>query len=247
MTTTREYAFDVVLRAAIRVKATSEAEAREMMHDVLDCADANFGSWPDGSPVLGEASLDTDAEGQGLSLYEVDGEPVGDTPASIPAEELIAEGSRFEIYENRHGFRLVRLSDGAEATFYGDDNCERFRDHFFGDEAPDAPEENADAADATGDWAEAEQELPPVGPRHPLPVGTRLTTVKGAEQGDWDTDESVDPPVERRTRPGEAGKIIYADKGRDGWIYGVVFDECGAWVNLEQAEIDNPSQYIVIA
>ena len=34
----------------------------------------------------------------------------------------------------RHGFRIVRLSDGAEATFYGDDSCERFRDHFHGDD-----------------------------------------------------------------------------------------------------------------
>lgn len=66
-----EYAFDVKLFATIRVKASSEAEARKMLHEALDCADSNFGAWPNGDPITAEASLDGRAE-----LFEVDGEPV---------------------------------------------------------------------------------------------------------------------------------------------------------------------------
>jgi hypothetical protein len=65
-----EYAFDVKLLAAIRVKAASEQEAREKLAEHLQCADTNFGAWPDGSPILAEASIDGEAD-----LYEVDGEP----------------------------------------------------------------------------------------------------------------------------------------------------------------------------
>ena len=67
-----EYAFDVKLFAAIRVKAVSEAEARAILQDVVDCIDCNAGEWPDGSPIVFEASVD-DAEGG--HLFEIDGEP----------------------------------------------------------------------------------------------------------------------------------------------------------------------------
>lgn len=52
-----EYLFDVRLLASIRVEAKSEAEARAMLSKVLDCADANFGAWPNGDPVTGECSI----------------------------------------------------------------------------------------------------------------------------------------------------------------------------------------------
>lgn len=65
---THEYLFDVPLTAAIRVTAKSPDDARAMLAAVLDCANANFGAWPDGSPALGEAS----ASGPAV-LAEVDG------------------------------------------------------------------------------------------------------------------------------------------------------------------------------
>lgn len=69
-----EYAFDVTIRAAIRVKANSRAEAEALMHEHICQVDANFGAWPNGDPINGEASIDTEVP---LHLYQVDGE---DTP-----------------------------------------------------------------------------------------------------------------------------------------------------------------------
>ena len=66
-----EYAFDVKLFATIRVKADSEEQARAMLREHLDTADANFGAWPDGTPILAEASMEGTAD-----LIEVDGEAV---------------------------------------------------------------------------------------------------------------------------------------------------------------------------
>lgn len=67
-----EYLFDVKLFAAILVKAESEAEARAMMEDRIECNTANLGSWADGSPILCEVSLD---EPENDELIEIDGEP----------------------------------------------------------------------------------------------------------------------------------------------------------------------------
>lgn len=58
----KEFAFDCKLWAVIRVKADSEADARAMLNEALECADANFGSWPDGAPILAEASLEGEAD-----------------------------------------------------------------------------------------------------------------------------------------------------------------------------------------
>lgn len=66
----REFAFDVKLFASLRVKAESEAQARALLREALDCADANFGAWPDGSPILAEASMDGEPD-----LFEIDEEP----------------------------------------------------------------------------------------------------------------------------------------------------------------------------
>jgi hypothetical protein len=65
-----EYAFDVQLYAAIRVKARNVNEARDMLREHVNAADCNFGAWPDGSPILGEASVDDET----LPCFEVDGE-----------------------------------------------------------------------------------------------------------------------------------------------------------------------------
>jgi hypothetical protein len=64
-----EYAFDVTLLAAIRVKAKSLKEARELLNEHLQCADSNFGAWPDGTPITAEATIEGEAD-----LYEIDGE-----------------------------------------------------------------------------------------------------------------------------------------------------------------------------
>ena len=52
------YTFDVSLIAAVTVRAESETHARAMIARVFDCADCNGGVWPNGAPVLFEASID---------------------------------------------------------------------------------------------------------------------------------------------------------------------------------------------
>lgn len=54
------FLFDVTLTGAIRVAAHSEKEARELLAECLDCADANLGAWPNGQPILAEVSLSED-------------------------------------------------------------------------------------------------------------------------------------------------------------------------------------------
>lgn len=66
-----EYAFDIKLFAIIRVKATSLKEARAKLDYHFQCVDSNFGEWPDGTPILAEASMDGEAY-----LYEINGEAV---------------------------------------------------------------------------------------------------------------------------------------------------------------------------
>ena len=64
-----EYLFDIKLFASLRVKATSEAKARQLLKTALDCATINCGAWPNGEPIVGEASEDGEAD-----LMEIDGE-----------------------------------------------------------------------------------------------------------------------------------------------------------------------------
>jgi hypothetical protein len=56
--TMKEFAFDIRLRAALRVQAATQAEAERMLSERLDCADATLGRWHDGSPIIAEVSLD---------------------------------------------------------------------------------------------------------------------------------------------------------------------------------------------
>lgn len=75
---THEYLFDVKLFAAIRIKATTEDEARKILSAALNCANVNFGAQPNGDPILGEASLYDDGE---PDLVEIDGEEPEHNPS----------------------------------------------------------------------------------------------------------------------------------------------------------------------
>lgn len=67
-----EFSFDFTLTAAISVKALSRAQAESQIRKVFDAACCNGGAWPDGEPVLFEASIN-DAP---LALFGVDGNDV---------------------------------------------------------------------------------------------------------------------------------------------------------------------------
>ena len=112
---THEYAFDVKLQAAIRVRANSEAEARATINDVLLDMDCNGGLWPDGSPILFEASIQDDT---GVELYEVDDEPYVKPP------EVFKHQYQFEF----RGFPEldVTLPEGYEDTSWHNDACPSF-------------------------------------------------------------------------------------------------------------------------
>lgn len=75
-------------------------------------------------------------------------------------EKHIGKGDRFDLFDNMHGVRLVRRSDGAEATWYGDDAIEAFLDAFKGEDEPNDPVVNAEATDEFGAWAEGQGHLP---------------------------------------------------------------------------------------
>lgn len=68
-----EYLFDVKLFAAIRVKADTEEQAREMLIQHIDCNTANLGSWPNGDPILCEVSIDDPSCDE---VVEINGEAV---------------------------------------------------------------------------------------------------------------------------------------------------------------------------
>ncbi|KVR89512.1 hypothetical protein [Burkholderia vietnamiensis] len=79
-----EYAFDCTLTAAIRVKGTSREAAEANLRAAMDAADCNAGAWPNGDPILFEASVNDSV----LALYEMDGESVvdGNSPRPGPRE-----------------------------------------------------------------------------------------------------------------------------------------------------------------
>ena len=61
METQKEFLFDVKLFASLRIKTKSGKEARAILGTLLDCASVNFGAI-DGEPVVGEASMDGEAD-----------------------------------------------------------------------------------------------------------------------------------------------------------------------------------------
>jgi hypothetical protein len=160
MTKINSYAFDVPLRAIVHVTAPTIEDARAAMQQCIDCMDLStstvegVNSTMANSIVVTEASLNIDPT-EDLPPFEINGTPM----EPIDNEDELGRGERFVVFENSHGFRIVRLADGAETTFYGDDSCERFRDHFSGDLNPDDSSENRQEADDVGDWAEEEGEF----------------------------------------------------------------------------------------
>ena len=53
----KKYTFSIKLSASIEVEAATAAEALEMLKASSGTMDCNGGAWPDGSPILFEASL----------------------------------------------------------------------------------------------------------------------------------------------------------------------------------------------
>lgn len=67
------YTLDAKLFVTLTVKATSQDHAEAILRETMDGAEANFGAWPDGSPVLGTVGYDNDG---GADLIEINGEAV---------------------------------------------------------------------------------------------------------------------------------------------------------------------------
>ncbi len=63
----KTYSFDVRMTATIHVPASSEADARAELAENMFYCQANFGAWPDGEPILGEATIVGEAELVGQS------------------------------------------------------------------------------------------------------------------------------------------------------------------------------------
>lgn len=146
-----EYAFDVILSGALRVKAATYAEALATLKATIDCADSNLGAWPNGDPILAELSL---SDKTGPALYEVNGSHVDGFG------DLIGHGKRFRVYSNGSGYVILRLDDGKIATFYGDDRSEIFNDHYNGDDSEFVqPTDFEEEADDVGTWAEEGNEF----------------------------------------------------------------------------------------
>lgn len=68
-----KYSFDLKLIAALTVEAPDAITATRIIRDLLNCADTNFGAFLDGSPALGEVSIDTDAP-DCVRIHAIDGE-----------------------------------------------------------------------------------------------------------------------------------------------------------------------------
>lgn len=82
-----EFTFDMNLRATLRVDAENETQARDMIESALECADSNFGAWPNGDPITGEAGL------RGApALVSVDGGEFVRRLPRAPAEPLHVDG-----------------------------------------------------------------------------------------------------------------------------------------------------------
>ena len=72
-----EYAFNVTLLTALRVKARSLQEAKDKLKEHLDCATVNLGEVDD-QAIVAEASMEGEPD-----LFEFDGEPANDVNGKI--------------------------------------------------------------------------------------------------------------------------------------------------------------------
>lgn len=100
-----EYLFDVKLFASIRVKAANVEAARAMLREHVNCASANFGAWPNGDPIVAEASVDDDE----LPCVERDGEDFDDNETDYALES-----------ENRLRLQEAGLTSWDESEPAGD-------------------------------------------------------------------------------------------------------------------------------
>ncbi|MBK1901992.1 MULTISPECIES: hypothetical protein [Burkholderia] len=73
-----EFAFDCDLSATIRVRAGSLEHAQANLREAMAAASCNAGAWPNGDPILFEASLCVSA----VVLSESDGEPIAASDAA---------------------------------------------------------------------------------------------------------------------------------------------------------------------
>ena len=72
-----EYAFNVTLLTALRVKARTLQEAKDKLKERLDCATINLGEM-DGEAIIAEVSIEGEPD-----LFEFDGEPANDVNGKI--------------------------------------------------------------------------------------------------------------------------------------------------------------------
>lgn len=142
---------------------------------------------------------------------------------------LIGTGARYQLWEDRHGFKLVRLSDNAVAIWYGDDACERFRDAFKGDEDPDDTTVNNDAVDEFGDWAVSQGHLTNSTWSDHVVRAVKLTDIRdmireGVRAGrEVFGDENMDNKAERLMRFGEeALELLQAGGFSEEQVYQLV-------------------------
>ena len=158
------FLFDARLDVTFRLNARDEASARQHLRKLLDCADLSFGTGPDGAPITSEVTLNYEPV-----LVEEDGEavviPTEQAIKPRDGEDVIGATSRYRLFSGPSGFRLVRVEDGMEAVWHGDDACETFVDTFKGD--PDATEsdeiaDNHDAVNELGEHCEFNGLLSPI-------------------------------------------------------------------------------------
>jgi hypothetical protein len=102
-----EFAFDATVRIAIRVNAATEQEARYLLDQHLDCADAVFGKWPGGKPITAEASLRDRPRVSEIDGAHCEPSPDDDEDYIRRAED---DGAVFE-YSRETGLWSVRSDD----------------------------------------------------------------------------------------------------------------------------------------
>lgn len=67
------FTFDLTLYTTITIPADDEREARAILRDRVNCAEANFGCLPNGDPIVSEVHLYHEDD---HPLIEIDGEAV---------------------------------------------------------------------------------------------------------------------------------------------------------------------------
>lgn len=134
-----EYAFDVKLQAALRVNASTPAHAIAVLEKVMDAAQCNGGMWPNGDPILFEASL---AKSIDPVLFEIDGQEleVQGTLDDVPHEqgnvancvEHAAAGksgtftAKYDQYAERNGQPFTILGAVDPQSYDADEGGEMF-------------------------------------------------------------------------------------------------------------------------